>query len=172
MNIPMSENRCPECGAPLMPGAAQGLCARCLLAGAAAPTDHGAPPRRIPAPCALFPPEDPLESEDQRRHLPFPPQLAHQAQLRSLHRHRVPCRRHRSHPSPAPADDPLLRTSPSSHPGRPSANGFQTMKRQPRPTGSTSVPKREGQSKSPSKTVTSSSLMAIEARQRPSSPAV
>ena len=43
MNPPMPENRCPECGAPLTPGAALGLCARCLLAGAAEPTEHGAP---------------------------------------------------------------------------------------------------------------------------------
>jgi serine/threonine protein kinase len=38
----MPENRCPQCGALLTPGAAQGLCARCLLAGAAEPTEQTA----------------------------------------------------------------------------------------------------------------------------------
>jgi hypothetical protein len=41
MTTPMPEHRCPECGAPLSPGSAQGLCARCLMAGAAAPTEYG-----------------------------------------------------------------------------------------------------------------------------------
>ena len=43
MNTPMPDPRCPECGAPLTPGAALGLCARCLLAGAAESTEYGAP---------------------------------------------------------------------------------------------------------------------------------
>ncbi len=37
MNTSMPQ--CPQCGAPLTPGAALDLCPRCLLAGAAAPTD-------------------------------------------------------------------------------------------------------------------------------------
>ena len=40
MNTPMPENRCPQCGAVLTPGAAQGLCPHCLLAGAAEPTEQ------------------------------------------------------------------------------------------------------------------------------------
>ncbi len=47
MNNAMPQDHCPECGAPLTPGAAQGLCARCLLAGAAAATEHNAP-RSVP----------------------------------------------------------------------------------------------------------------------------
>ncbi len=47
MNTAMLQEHCPECGAPLTPGAAQGLCARCLMAGAAAATEH-APPRSAP----------------------------------------------------------------------------------------------------------------------------
>lgn len=43
MNTPMPDPRCPECGAPLTPGAALGLCARCLLAGAAEPTEQAVP---------------------------------------------------------------------------------------------------------------------------------
>ena len=43
MTSSMPEARCPECGTPLTPGAAQGLCAHCLLVGAAAPTEHSAP---------------------------------------------------------------------------------------------------------------------------------
>src|ERR1700752_30732 len=49
MNTPVPRNHCPECGAPLTPGAAQGLCARCLIAGAAAPTEHIAPRSTPPA---------------------------------------------------------------------------------------------------------------------------
>ena len=48
MNTDMPEARCPECGAPLSPGAAQGLCAHCLLAGAAAPAEHSAPSSTAP----------------------------------------------------------------------------------------------------------------------------
>ena len=42
MNTALPQELCPECGAPLTPGAAQGLCARCLMAGAAAATEHPA----------------------------------------------------------------------------------------------------------------------------------
>ena len=49
MTTDMPEARCPECGAPLTPGAAQGLCAHCLMAGAAAPTEHSAPRSTAPA---------------------------------------------------------------------------------------------------------------------------
>ncbi len=58
MNPPIPENRCPECGAPLTPGATLGLCARCLLAGAAEPTEHGAPrsaPPSLAEVAAAFP---------------------------------------------------------------------------------------------------------------------
>src|SRR3954454_1398637 len=48
MNPAMPQTSCPECGAPLSPGAAQGLCARCLMAGAAAPTEHTAAPAIAP----------------------------------------------------------------------------------------------------------------------------
>ncbi len=48
MTPTMRDPRCPECGAPLTPGAAQGLCAHCLLAGAAAPTEHPAPRSAVP----------------------------------------------------------------------------------------------------------------------------
>ena len=58
MNTAMPETHCPECGAPLTPGAAQGLCARCLMAGAAAATEHAAPhstPPTIEQVAAAFP---------------------------------------------------------------------------------------------------------------------
>src|SRR6185369_17120030 len=64
MNTPMPENRCSECGAPLTPGAAQGLCARCLLAGAAAPTEHPATrsaPPTLEQVAAAFPQLEVLE---------------------------------------------------------------------------------------------------------------
>ncbi len=48
MNTDMPQELCPECGAPLTPGAAQGLCAHCLLAGAAAPSEHSAPRSTAP----------------------------------------------------------------------------------------------------------------------------
>jgi tRNA A-37 threonylcarbamoyl transferase component Bud32 len=58
MNTPMSENRCPQCGALLTPGAAQGLCPRCLLAGAAEPTEQtptGSAPPTLEKVAAAFP---------------------------------------------------------------------------------------------------------------------
>ena len=58
MNTAMSPDRCPECGAPLAPGSAQGLCARCLMAGAAAATEHAAPrsaPPTLEQVAAAFP---------------------------------------------------------------------------------------------------------------------
>ncbi len=39
MSSSMSPSRCPECGALLTPGAAEGLCPRCLMRGAAAPSE-------------------------------------------------------------------------------------------------------------------------------------
>jgi len=68
----MSElsKRCPQCGAPLASDAPQGLCPRCLLAGAAFSTDagigpHGTkiipPPLGIEAVRAAFPQLDVLE---------------------------------------------------------------------------------------------------------------
>jgi serine/threonine protein kinase len=64
MNTPVPEVRCPDCGAPLTAGAAGGLCARCLLAGAAAATEPGAPHGTIPeqpAVAAAFPQLEVLE---------------------------------------------------------------------------------------------------------------
>ncbi len=58
MNTAMPEERCPECGAPLTPGAAQGLCPRCLMAGAAAATEHASPrsaPPTLEQVAAAFP---------------------------------------------------------------------------------------------------------------------
>lgn len=58
MNIPMPENRCPQCGALLMAGATQGLCPRCLLAGAAEatePTTTGSAPPTLEQVAAAFP---------------------------------------------------------------------------------------------------------------------
>ncbi len=43
-------NRCPKCQAPLPQNAPQGLCARCLLAAAATPTEAGQPAASDPAP--------------------------------------------------------------------------------------------------------------------------
>ena len=58
MNTPMPENRCPQCGAVLTPGAAQGLCPRCLLAGAAEPIEQtatGSAPPTVEQVAAAFP---------------------------------------------------------------------------------------------------------------------
>lgn len=58
MNTPMSENRCPQCGALLTPGAAQGLCPHCLLAGAAEPAEQsgaGSAPPTLENVAAAFP---------------------------------------------------------------------------------------------------------------------
>jgi serine/threonine protein kinase len=58
MNIPMPENRCPQCGALLGAGAAQGLCPRCLLAGAAEPTEQtttGSAPPTLEQVAVAFP---------------------------------------------------------------------------------------------------------------------
>src|SRR5688572_5105860 len=57
-------SRCPECHAPLHPGAAGGLCARCLMAGAAEPTEPSGPQSVPPAPeelAAAFPHLEVLE---------------------------------------------------------------------------------------------------------------
>jgi len=43
-------NRCPKCHAPLPVDAPQGLCAKCLLAAAATPTEAGQPPGEPSAP--------------------------------------------------------------------------------------------------------------------------
>jgi serine/threonine protein kinase len=54
----MPENRCPQCGAVLTPGAAQGLCPRCLLAGAAEPSEQtatGSTPPTLEQVAAAFP---------------------------------------------------------------------------------------------------------------------
>jgi serine/threonine protein kinase len=54
----MPENRCPQCGTLLTPGAAQGLCPRCLLADAAAPpgqTATGSKPPTLEQVAAAFP---------------------------------------------------------------------------------------------------------------------
>ena len=50
MNHAMTPAPCPSCGSALSPGAAQGLCPRCLLAGVAAPTEPTLP---RPAPPSL-----------------------------------------------------------------------------------------------------------------------
>ena len=58
MPTAMSPDQCPECGAPLAPGSAQGLCARCLLAGAAAvtqPTASRSAPPTLEQVAAAFP---------------------------------------------------------------------------------------------------------------------
>ena len=44
----MQPSDCPNCGAPLLPGAAQGLCARCLMAAAAEPTVSERPLSEVP----------------------------------------------------------------------------------------------------------------------------
>src|SRR5262245_3938512 len=47
MNSAMPSPQCPECGGALAPAAAQGLCPRCLMAGAAQssePVNRAAPP--------------------------------------------------------------------------------------------------------------------------------
>ena len=46
-------NLCPKCQAPLPADAPQGLCAKCLLAAAATPTEAGHPPGRQSAPPSL-----------------------------------------------------------------------------------------------------------------------
>src|SRR5687768_15018118 len=46
MNAPVSAHPCPECGSPV---SAQGLCARCLLEGAATPTEPAAPRANPPS---------------------------------------------------------------------------------------------------------------------------
>ncbi|HEY5914649.1 MAG TPA: serine/threonine-protein kinase [Verrucomicrobiae bacterium] len=43
-------NRCPKCQAPLPANAPQGLCAKCLLAAVATPTDAGQPADKDPPP--------------------------------------------------------------------------------------------------------------------------
>ncbi len=44
MTSPASATLCPKCGEPVAADAPQGLCPRCVLAGAAAPTDAGLKP--------------------------------------------------------------------------------------------------------------------------------
>ncbi|MCI0534943.1 MAG: serine/threonine protein kinase, partial [Verrucomicrobiales bacterium] len=44
MNTHLSANQCPKCGAAVPAEAAQGLCPKCVLAGAATPTEIGSPP--------------------------------------------------------------------------------------------------------------------------------
>ncbi len=46
-------NRCPKCQAPLPANAPQGLCAKCLLAAAATPTEAGQPAGESPVPPSL-----------------------------------------------------------------------------------------------------------------------
>lgn len=48
MNPSMPSAQCPECGGPVAPSAAQGLCPRCLMSGAAEPTEPA--PRAAPPP--------------------------------------------------------------------------------------------------------------------------
>src|SRR3974377_1851226 len=54
-------NLCPKCQTPLPPDAPQGLCPKCLLAAAAAPTEAGLhspeppPPPPLPAVVSAFP---------------------------------------------------------------------------------------------------------------------
>jgi hypothetical protein len=55
MNTEPIANNCPKCQAPLPVSAPQGLCPKCLLAAAAAPTEAGQP-----APAGTAPP--PLET--------------------------------------------------------------------------------------------------------------
>ena len=43
MKSPSATNTCPHCARPIPPGAPDGLCPRCVLAGAATPTDSGGP---------------------------------------------------------------------------------------------------------------------------------
>ncbi len=45
MNTESIPKRCPKCQTPLPPEAPEGLCAKCLLAAAAAPTEAGQPPQ-------------------------------------------------------------------------------------------------------------------------------
>jgi predicted Ser/Thr protein kinase len=44
MTIKVNPNTCPKCGATIPPDAPQGLCPKCVLLGAATPTDAGLPP--------------------------------------------------------------------------------------------------------------------------------
>jgi tRNA A-37 threonylcarbamoyl transferase component Bud32 len=53
MNTEKIANRCPKCQAPLPADAPQGLCAKCLLAAAATPTEAGPPPGERSAPPPL-----------------------------------------------------------------------------------------------------------------------
>ncbi len=53
MNEASAEKRCPKCGAPILAEALQGLCPRCVLAGAATETDAGSPSAHRPAPPPL-----------------------------------------------------------------------------------------------------------------------
>jgi len=50
MNTEPIANRCPKCQAPLPANAPQGLCAKCLLAAAATPTETGQPADKNPPP--------------------------------------------------------------------------------------------------------------------------
>ncbi len=50
MNTEKVPNRCPKCQAPLPADAPQGLCAKCLLAAAATPTEAGQPQSERSAP--------------------------------------------------------------------------------------------------------------------------
>ena len=50
MNTEKIANRCPKCQAPLPPDAPHGLCAKCLLAAAATPTEGGQPAEPSTAP--------------------------------------------------------------------------------------------------------------------------
>jgi len=50
MNTEKITNRCPKCQAPLPDDAPRGLCPKCLLAAAAAPTEAGLRPGQQPAP--------------------------------------------------------------------------------------------------------------------------
>lgn len=57
MNPSMPSLQCPECGGALAPAAAQGLCPRCLMAGAAQPSEpvNRAGPPTLEAVAAAFP---------------------------------------------------------------------------------------------------------------------
>jgi hypothetical protein len=53
MSTETTANRCPKCQAPLPANAPQGLCAKCLLAAAATPTEAGQPRGQRSAPPPL-----------------------------------------------------------------------------------------------------------------------
>lgn len=66
MNTDSVSSPCPRCGVPIPPEAPGGLCPRCVLQGAATPTEGGSPARRLEAPAfdrvrAAFPQLEILE---------------------------------------------------------------------------------------------------------------